>query len=154
MLAAEPGTYALVCVSSRTKTIEVGRQGRLGLQPGCYLYVGSAFGPGGVAARVEHHRRRSLRPHWHIDYLRRHTRLDSVWLTYDPLPREHLWAHVLSAAPKCSVPLDGFGSSDCGCRSHLFYFEDIPSLHAFAALVHAADRSHGEVHEFRLDSEA
>jgi Uri superfamily endonuclease len=57
----------------------MGSLGRLQLRPGYYVYVGSAFGPGGLRARIEHHARPAVRPHWHIDYLRRYTRLEAVW---------------------------------------------------------------------------
>ena len=69
---AEPGTYALWFRIDDAAEIAVGRRYRLRLEPGWVVYVGSAFGPGGTAARLAHHRRPVLRPHWHIDYLRAH----------------------------------------------------------------------------------
>ncbi len=90
MLRASPGTYVLVLRSSRSRTVCIGRLGQLQLRPGYYLYVGSAFGPGGLQARIEHHCRRATRPHWHIDYLRRYTRLEGVW--YCCRRCEHEWA--------------------------------------------------------------
>jgi Uri superfamily endonuclease len=33
--------------------------------------------------------------------------------------------------PGASIPLPGFGSSDCECDTHLFRFEAIPSIRAF-----------------------
>jgi Uri superfamily endonuclease len=35
-----------------------------------------------------------------------------------------------------TVPFPGFGSSDCGCPSHLFFFEKRPAHSAFEAAVH------------------
>jgi Uri superfamily endonuclease len=102
--------------------IRVGRLGGMRLQSGFYVYVGSAFGPGGVRARVNHHQRTSSRPHWHIDYLRPHT-VEGVWFGYDLKRQEHLWAKLLSSMPGVSVPMLGFGSSDCGCEAHLFFFK-------------------------------
>ena len=64
-----PGTYALILVSSSDRWIEIGKLGKFLIQPGYYVYAGSAFGPGGLKARIAHHMRISQRPHWHIDYL-------------------------------------------------------------------------------------
>ncbi|NIP37734.1 MAG: GIY-YIG nuclease family protein, partial [Candidatus Dadabacteria bacterium] len=67
---SESGTYTLI-YRNRSKTrVQVGRLGKIYIQPGYYIYVGSAFGPGGVRARVSRHFRKTKRSHWHIDYLR------------------------------------------------------------------------------------
>ena len=62
-------------------------------------------------------------PHWHIDYLRLHATVEEVWLCHGRKRREHLWARFLSSVPGASVPMPGFGSSDCGCEAHLFFFK-------------------------------
>ena len=120
-LEARPGTYALLLSSATDGEIRVGRHGHMRLQSGFYLYVGSAFGPGGIRARVNHHLHASPRPHWHIDYLRPHVRVEEIWLSYHRKRREHSWARFLSSMPGASVPMLGFGSSDCGCEAHLFF---------------------------------
>ena len=62
---------------------------------------------------------RAEHPHWHIDYLRKYARLVSVW--YRSGARcEHSWAAQLRAIPGKTVPMAGFGSSDCRCAAHLF----------------------------------
>ena|ERR1017187_5348707 len=66
--------------------------------------------------------RKRERPHWHIDYLRPHTTLDEVWFCHDRKSREHEWASCFAGMMGASVPLAGFGSSDCDCESHLFFF--------------------------------
>jgi Uri superfamily endonuclease len=93
------------------------------LQSGFYLYVGSAFGTGGVRARVNHHLHASPRPHWHIDYLKPHATLEEVWVCNERKRQEHMWARFFSSMPGVSVPMPGFGSSDCDCEAHLFFFE-------------------------------
>ena len=50
MMTAQPGTYALVLASQKTGPVRIGRLGTLELQPGVYIYVGSAFGPGGFGS--------------------------------------------------------------------------------------------------------
>lgn len=116
-----PGTYLLVLRSRQGVRIEVGRLGPLEVAPGVYLYVGSAFGPGGLRARVGHHLGAARRPHWHIDYLRAVAGVEAVWYVADGVRREHIWAARLMAAPGVHVPQPGFGASDCGCVSHLFH---------------------------------
>jgi Uri superfamily endonuclease len=126
-----PGTYALLLSSKTDALIRVGRLGDLRLQPGYYVYIGSALGPGGVRGRLAHHIRPAERPHWHIDYLRTKTTLEAVWFCYNRKPREHAWAKRFAAMPGASVPMVGFGASDCGCESHLFYFKHCPAKENF-----------------------
>ena len=49
---AQPGSYALLLQADRRRTVRIGWLGQLTVEPGCYVYVGSALGPGGVRARV------------------------------------------------------------------------------------------------------
>jgi Uri superfamily endonuclease len=111
--------------------IEYGRLGVLAVQPGFYVYVGSAFGPGGLAKRVGRHARAEKKCRWHIDYLTAVATLDEVWHTLDDAHWECQWASGLKQIRGATVPLDGFGSSDCRCPSHLFYFQKRPSLRVF-----------------------
>src|SRR5271157_5103178 len=131
---ARPGTYVLVLSSRSTDLIQVGRLGALQLQSGFYLYVGSALGPGGVRARLAHHLKPSCRPHWHIDYLRAHTSVEEICYRLDTRRLEHVWAEHIRVTEGASVPLVGFGSTDCGCESHLF-FEQRPSRERFRQML-------------------
>ncbi|MCP4126995.1 MAG: DUF123 domain-containing protein, partial [Gammaproteobacteria bacterium] len=101
------------------------------IQPGWFAYVGSAFGPGGVAARCRHHRNIAESPHWHIDHLRAVTGLQQIWFSHDRQRREHQWAGLLERSRGARNPIAGFGSSDCGCHSHLFHFSSTPSFDGF-----------------------
>jgi Uri superfamily endonuclease len=121
-----PGTYALILSSATDIVIPVGRLGDLQLKPGFYVYVGSALGPGGVSARLAYHMRPVRRPHWHLDYLKAHTNILEVWFTYGRRPREHVWARYFAGIRGATVPMVGFGSSDCDCESHLFFFRRRP----------------------------
>jgi Uri superfamily endonuclease len=121
-IEARPGTYVLLLSTASDAEIRVGRLGDMQLQSGFYVYVGSALGPGGVRARVIHHLRDSPRHHWHIDYLRPHVSVREVWFCHGRKRREHLWARFLSRMSGVSVPMPGFGSSDCDCEAHLFFF--------------------------------
>ena len=123
-----PGTYALVLRASMAQTIQIGRLGELAMQSGYYIYVGSAFGPGGLAARVGRHLRSEKKLRWHIDYLRAACEVAEVWWTCDPVRRECEWASKLRELPGAVVPMAGFGSSDCECKSHLVWVSTTTNL--------------------------
>jgi Uri superfamily endonuclease len=125
----------------------VGTLGELLLRPGYYLYVGSAIGSGGLAGRLRHHAAVASRPHWHVDYLRAVARLEQTWFCCDRERREHLWACALSQTRTASVPLSGFGASDCACQSHLFYFRCLPSAAGFR---HRVRRMHPDQGALRV----
>ncbi|MHC4079743.1 MAG: GIY-YIG nuclease family protein [Planctomycetota bacterium] len=144
-IAGLPGTYALLLHCRRPARLRVGRLGVLRTLPGFYVYVGSALGPGGVEARVRRHERPSARPHWHIDYLRARADLVEVWHSYDARRREHQWASIVPELQGASMPLRGFGSSDCGCASHLFFFERRPLVRGFRGRLHRAVPGHAPV---------
>jgi Uri superfamily endonuclease len=131
---ASPGTYALVLRSRAKRSVPIGRWGRLVMRRGYYVYVGSALGPGGVTARVSRHCRTGKPRHWHIDYLREFAEVVSVWFHHSECRDEHRWAGVL-AGLDAATPVRGFGCSDCGCESHLFFFARQPSLARFAEVL-------------------
>jgi Uri superfamily endonuclease len=126
VIQPKPGTYALILSCASTARIQIGRLGTMQLQRGYYVYLGSALGPGGLRARLAHHLKVSLRPHWHIDYLRAHTRLHSVWLIYGRRRREHEWARAMQKMKDAMIPFPRFGASDCTCPSHLYFFKRRP----------------------------
>jgi Uri superfamily endonuclease len=140
-----PGTYVLVFKSERNKRLVIGKLGILNLQPGYYVYVGSAFGPGGLKARIGHHRNTSSSPHWHIDYLSEYLSPAEVWYTYDATHREDHWSQVLAGIRGASIPLPGFGSTDCRCMSHLYFFSVRPSSNYFRRKVHAGADNHARI---------
>lgn len=98
--------------------MSVGRLGELTLPAGYFVYIGSAFGPGGVAARVARHCRCDKPLRWHIDYLRSVSEPVGVWFSDASAPLEHEWARQVGQAQLEAIP--GFGCSDCQCPSHLF----------------------------------
>lgn len=121
-----PGTYALVLALQHPVEIGVGRLGTIRFESPFYIYVGSALGPGGLAARLRHHLRRAERPHWHIDYLRTRAEIFEIWLTEQDRRLECSWYNKL-AGLHATRPVIGFGSSDCRCRSHLLALANVPS---------------------------
>ena len=114
--------------------------------PGIYLYIGSAFGSGGLRARIAHHRKIATRPHWHIDYLRPKTSLKSAWYSCDADKREHLWAEVAGEMDGATVLLGRFGARDCSCATHLFYFAKMFDEACFKKLLIERCPGHGAIH--------
>jgi Uri superfamily endonuclease len=118
------GAYVLILELRGPARLRVGALGSHELNPGTYLYVGSARS--GIEARVARHGRlaetKAGNAHWHIDSLLLHPqcRLAGV--------------RVLAGAAECPVslaiargrgvvaPVRGFGATDCraGCRAHLY----------------------------------
>lgn len=119
---AEPGSYLLVVECVQPTDIEVGALGSLPFEAGHYVYVGSAFGPGGLS-RVDRHRRVAAGEHdvrhWHIDYLlgAAETRLARVETVPD---RDVECALATTFETVGCSPVDDFGASDCDCVSHLW----------------------------------
>lgn len=125
---AHSGSYVLWLRLGRKRRIQIGRLGEQLFSPGYYAYTGSAFGPGGLRARLTHHLKKSPRPHWHIDYLKNCSAYIDVWFSSDDENREHRWAEALSSLSGATVPITGFGASDCTCRSHLLHFASLPDI--------------------------
>ncbi|MET0070057.1 MAG: GIY-YIG nuclease family protein [Candidatus Thiodiazotropha sp.] len=119
---AGSGTYLLMLSADTRAAVQIGRWGVLAIKPGYYLYVGSAFGPGGVPARVARHCREAKKKHWHIDYLREAATVSSVWYSQAGNRLEHRWAQALSEWSEAE-PVQGFGCSDCSCEAHLFHLK-------------------------------
>jgi Uri superfamily endonuclease len=130
---------------SSDQKLEIGKLGRLRARPGFYVYVGSAFGPGGLSARIAHHLKISTRPRWHIDYLRPSMEPTEIWFTHDSRHREHQWAGVLASISGAAIPLLGFGASDCRCESHLYFFSFRPSGVGFQRRLHATLNPHEKI---------
>lgn len=147
------GTYALLLswepagtgASSASQQVEIGALGTLALRRGTYVYVGSAFGPGGLRARVHRHARRDGATHWHVDYLRAVTSLDAVWFTADVHCRECSWGQVLAEDPESRLPLQGFGASDCTCSAHLVAYAEQPSFERFTRAVQERVSDHAPI---------
>lgn len=121
-LPRAPGTYALGLYLDLPTHIAVGALGAWTFPAGLYVYTGSAWGPGGLRARLGRHLRGSDTRRWHIDYMRYHARPCAVWLA----PDAHLecaWARYLVEYPGAHVIAPRFGASDCRCAAHLFLLE-------------------------------
>lgn len=120
MIPRAPGSYLLLLSLPARVEAQIGRLRRIGFAPGLYGYVGSALGPGGLAARLKRHASSAGRRHWHIDYLLPHGHLLGALAREDSRRLECTWAAW--AGQQAQACIRGFGSSDCACPGHLFFF--------------------------------
>lgn len=111
------GAYALLVALAAPLPVRAGA-GAAALAPGRYLYCGSAYGPGGLRARLARHMRRDKRAHWHVD------QITCIGLVEGAFVEEGGDECALNAAlGALPLPLPGFGSSDCPrCASHLRFW--------------------------------
>lgn len=144
-MTTQPGTYALLLRADDTHSIDVGALGGMSVSPGTYVYLGSAFGFGGLRARVERHATGDGAMHWHVDYLRAVARLEAVWYTHDETKRECTWAAIVREMPGATLPVVGFGASDCDCPAHLVQFDAAPALSTFRSKVRSCCPDHEPV---------
>jgi len=145
LLHRKVGTYALILRCRHERSINTGKLGEMSVRKGCYVYVESAFGSGGLVARIKHHCRISKSFHWHIDYLRPAVEITEVWYSHDPIKREHEWAVIFMGVHGVKLPLKGFGSTDCNCHSHLFFFSIPPSMKMFRKRIEQAIPNHHRI---------
>ena len=111
------GTYVLFMRFRNASDIEVGALGTCHFEPGIYCYVGSAMG--GLDQRVGRHLSHEKAMRWHIDRL---TVAADEMEAYESYPDFVPECELGRMAESCGgVPaVDGFGCSDCHCRTHLF----------------------------------
>ncbi len=117
-LPATAGAYALLIRLDRPMRPAIRTLAPATLAAGYYLYLGSARGPGGIRARVARHLRRDKPIHWHVDHLTTKGRVTRVIAA--PGGSECALAARALGFDSVSVPVAGFGSSDCRkCPAHL-----------------------------------
>ena len=117
-LSPDPGAYGLLIRLPRQFHGQIGALGHVTMPQGRYLYLGSAYGPGGLPARLRRHLRSDKRPHWHVDNLTVAGSVEHVFAL--PNGRECDLVDRALQLPGIHVPVSGFGSSDCRrCAAHL-----------------------------------
>lgn len=110
-----PGAYLLHCAVDRPILLPPRFGGTL--PSGNYVYVGSARQPGGIRARCRRHLTRGKVRRWHIDWITEEA--TTVRAAAMVSAQECAILGTLLAMPGMSVPVPGFGSSDCrSCPAH------------------------------------
>ena len=129
------GTYILIVRLGKKREIRVGKLGAFPFRMGYYFYIGSAFGPGGLNARISRHYRQQKKRHWHIDYLTSEDKIIDVWFSDQEKKHECGWANILEGVSELQYPVPGFGATDCSCLSHLFYSRKKPLFEDYRKLL-------------------
>lgn len=115
------GSYLLIVELPEDSTIRTKGKKFL-LRKGFYVYVGSAMG--NLKSRIARHLRREKKKHWHIDFLLEKARIVEVVAIPSSVRLEE---ELSLSVAQYGEPIHGFGSSDTGVSSNLYYFERNPS---------------------------
>ncbi len=116
-IPVEPGAYAILVGLSAPLLLRIPRFAGLTLPSGRYVYCGSAYGPGGLRARIARHLRRRKATRWHIDGLTELGEILGVTVRVGGDECDLVAAFMSRGA---MFPLARFGSSDCRrCHAHL-----------------------------------
>jgi Uri superfamily endonuclease len=116
-LPREGGAYVLLIHLDRKLYLHIPAFRGKSLAPGLYAYCGSAYGPGGIRARVSRHLRTDKTMRWHVDRLTAAGRIEQAGIRV--AGREcDLVTELLANGGSAALPK--FGSSDCRtCPAHL-----------------------------------
>lgn len=122
------GIYHLIIRLPRNNMVQVGRLGAFFFPKGFYVYTGSA--QVSLGRRVARHISQVKKLHWHIDYLLQSGIIVNILTTEGSKNRECVLSNQIALGLGGRVVAEKFGSSDCRCRTHLYFFEDKPEIHS------------------------
>ena len=109
-------SYTVIFELSQDRRMNIGKLGAIFFKKGYYIYVGKAPIKW-VKKRIERHKRKDKILRWHIDY-------------FSVNPSAKFLGSKLFLIKECDLAknlsrkfssIDKFGSSDCGCTTHLFH---------------------------------
>ncbi|MBN2423223.1 GIY-YIG nuclease family protein [Candidatus Woesearchaeota archaeon] len=119
------GIYALIIKLNSDKNIKIGKKGINFFPKGYYVYVGSALN--NLEKRIARHKSKHKKLRWHIDYFQQYAEIIDV-KTIQTNKKLECWLSKKIEKISDKLIMKGFGSSDCRCRTHLYYFEKNPSI--------------------------
>ncbi|MCW9036051.1 MAG: GIY-YIG nuclease family protein [Rhodospirillales bacterium] len=126
-ISAKGGSYLLLIDLEKPLILPQKQFLKTPLESGRYLYAGSAYGPGGLRARVSRHIKKRKPKRWHIDYVTTKSAIKEALIVEDAKECDFI-SHLLEIEG-IIVPLKGFGSSDCKkCPSHFLKIPETLSL--------------------------
>ena len=123
------GVYILLISVTENISVRIGALGEVSFEKGLYAYIGSA--QNSLENRVERHLRRVKKKFWHIDYLLGVNQTEIIEVFYKKAGRLEE-CKIAERLSKVAIPIQGFGSSDCKCKGHLFRIEAYDYLSGFA----------------------
>lgn len=114
------GIYNLIIKLSKDREIRIGRLGTFIFPEGFYVYTGSA--QNGLEKRINRHLSSSKKFHWHIDYLLSYAKIIKTPKYIGGRKDECKLNRVIGQSTGATLIVKKFGSSDCDCATHLYYF--------------------------------
>lgn len=120
----DKGAYLLVLKNDKDFRETIGSLGERRFKKGYYVYVGSAMS--GLSKRIKRHLSKRKKRHWHLDYiLPCHMNAAKIYPVHRKDKIEGQLAEGMLTI--CEGYVEGFGASDSGAPSHLFYFSGRPN---------------------------
>jgi Uri superfamily endonuclease len=110
------GVYVLLMKLERSRRIRIGRLGNVDFKKGFYAYVGS--GMNSLGKRIGRHFSKEKKRFWHIDSFLEKCEIYGIVFSESKERRE---CEVAGKLAERFESVRNFGSSDCKCRSHLFF---------------------------------
>lgn len=127
------GTYLLLLRLPKKEDITIGSLGTITFKEGFYVYVGSA--KKNLKQRLKRYKRGPKKKYWHIDFFLERAHLYKIIPIVSRTSWECELASQLINLAENVIP--NFGSSDCSCCSHFFYFKKDPLKNSnFINLIH------------------
>ncbi|MFW6022369.1 MAG: GIY-YIG nuclease family protein [Halanaerobiaceae bacterium] len=117
----DSGIYLLEILLDNKTDIKVGKKGKFSFPAGYYYYSGSAQRI--LKSRLKRHLSKDKKLRWHIDYLIDKGKVLDFHTWPAGKKGECVVAGLLQSKAGGKVVVPGFGSSDCKCNTHLYYFE-------------------------------
>lgn len=123
------GSYILIIKLKENSKMRIGKLGLIDFPKGYYCYVGSALGKAvNLENRIGRHKKlnkeKSGKLKWHVDYFLVNPNsliIDTIMIKSN----EKLECEISQKLERvASKSINGFGCSDCGCKSHFHYFEN------------------------------
>ena len=116
------GIYCLLIYLEKEQSIRIGNKKTI-FPKGYYCYVGSALN--NLQKRIERHKSKNKKKHWHIDYFLEKAKILDV-KTLKTKKRKECWLSNEIKSFKGRTIMKKFGSTDCNCETHLYYFQKNP----------------------------
>ena len=127
------GVYLLLICVKKQISAKISKVGKIKFKKGKYVYIGSA--QNGIEQRVKRHLRKRKKKFWHIDYLLANKNVEIEKVFYRLAGKKEECRLAKRMLKTKSFPVMNFGSSDCNCKTHLFFVENFQNKYNMKELV-------------------